>query len=123
MAGVGAIKPSLAHANHRERISVDQHLLPDDGRVQAETALPVLITKHRYRMAALLQVILSAKQAARRGAYVAYAEIVAGDKFANGTLSAALEGDSHVDFRGAEHSIEHAVAVTNVPIHGVGKAV
>jgi hypothetical protein len=77
MAGVGAIKPSLAHANHRERISVDQHLLPDDGRVQAETALPVLITKHRYRMAALLQVILGGKHAACRGAHAEHAEIVA----------------------------------------------
>ena len=122
VAGFHPIKSGAAHAEDRQRPTIDNEFLPNDGPVSAETRLPVAVAENGNRMPALDQIVGSVENPANGGADPQNREIISGHKLRADQLRAALICRARAAERQrerAEHAAEDLVLVADLPIHWI----
>ena len=114
----GAVELRRRHANHGERLTVDENRRADDARIGGERASPERIADHRHRMPAGRDVIGRHQRPPELRTDPERAEVIAGDELGDDELrvDASPEAGEHHP-RGSEVD-ERLIASLDVPVVG-----
>ena len=112
-----AVEAARGHADHGQRMAVDDDGLADHVAVAGEAALPVVVAQHRDRRAARRDVVAGREQPARRRREPEDGEVVARDQLALDALGAAGVPDVKREPRPAEQPVDAGHAIAEIAIH------